>query len=148
MDVPPATVIDVTPPRGLTASYLDLPGERVLRTPVATMHIQRSVRVPRDRYLWRTHKKVSLGELASRVDPQISQPTAAADSITIQASIDKDGYISNVKPLYGSFALLPNVAKAVREWRYEPTYVDNKAVDTQAKIEIDFHQPATRPVKP
>ena len=148
MDAPAPSVVELTAPRSLTASYLPLPGEQVFRSPSVTMHIQRSVWVHGDRWIWRTHKKVALGELATRVDPQIPQLPAAAGSITVQANIDKEGYISGIKPLYGSFALLPNVSRAIRDWRYQPTYVDNKPADTQAKIEIDFHPTNARASRP
>ncbi len=148
MDVPQARVMEVSPPRSLTSSYVSLPGERVLRSPSITMHVQRLVWVRGDLWLWRTHKKVTLGELASRVDPQISQLPAASGSITVQVGIDKDGNVGNLKPLYGSFAFFPVVARAIREWHYEPTYLDNKPVDTQAKIEIEFHATSTRASRP
>jgi len=153
MDAPQAPVVEVTPPRGLTASFVDLPGERVLRSGSMTMHIQRSVRipgsrVPGERFIWRGHMKVSVGELTSRIDPQVSQLPVPYGSITVQATIDKGGYVTNLQPLYGSYTLLPNVARAIREWRYEPTYVDNKPAETQAKIEIDIHPPSARAAKP
>ena len=152
MDAPP-TVVEVTAPRSFTAAYVNLPGERVLRSASFTIHVQRSVRVPGERvpgerWVWRGHKKVSVGELTSRVDPQVSQLPVPYGSITVQATIDKGGYVTNLQPLYGSYTLLPNVARAIREWRYEPTYVDNKAVETQAKIEIEFHPPSARGSKP
>jgi hypothetical protein len=157
MDVPEARAIEITPPKGLTkdlaVSYVNLPGERVLRSGSLTMHIERSVRVPGDhipgeRWLWRGHKTVVLGELTSRVDPQVSQLPVPYGSITVLASIDKDGYVSNVKPLYGSLAFLPNVAAAIRGWRYQPTYLDNKPADTQAQIEIDFRPSGARISRP
>jgi hypothetical protein len=157
MDVPEARVIEIKPPRNLTGSFtsslVSLPGERVIRSAFVTLHIQRSVRVPRERipgerWLWRGHEKVAVGELSSRVDPQLPQLATSFGSITIEASIDKDGYVTEVKPLHGSFALLPNAARAIREWRYEPTYLNDKAVETQAKIEIDFHPTAPRAYKP
>ncbi len=153
MDAQETPVVEVTPPRGLTASFVDLPGERVLRSGSMTMHIQRSVRIPRERVpgerlIWRGHMKVSVGELTSRVDPQVSQLPVPYGSITVQATIDKGGYVTNLQPLYGSYTLLPNVARAIREWRYEPTYVDNKPAETQAKIEIDIHPPSARASKP
>lgn len=157
MDVPQARPIEITPPKGLTkdltASYVNLPGQRVLRSGSLTIHIERSVRVPGDhipgeRWLWRGHKTVIPGELASRVDPQVSQLAVPYGSITVLATVDKDGYVSNVKPLYGSLAFLPNVAAAIRNWHYQPTYLDNKPADTQAQIEIDFHPPGARTARP
>jgi hypothetical protein len=153
MDVPEARVIEIKPPRSLTGSFtsslVSLPGERVIRSASVTMHIQRSVRVPRERipgerWLRRGHEKVAVGELSSRVDPQVPQTASSNGSIAIEASIDKDGYVTEVKPLYGSLALLPNVARAIQEWRYQPTYLNDKPVETQAKIEVDFHPAAAR----
>jgi hypothetical protein len=155
MDVPKPRTVEVTPPRSLTgtltasASYVDLPGERVIHSPAFTIHIERSVKIPRERipgerWLFRGRKKVVVGELASRVDPQTQQASVPYGSITVEATIDKDGYVSDVQPLYGSYGLLPNVFRAIRDWRYTPTYVDNKRVETQAKIEIDFRPVSAR----
>jgi hypothetical protein len=155
MDAPQPRVTQVIPPGTFTAAFVELPGERVFHTTAVTVHMQRSVKVPGDRWrwpadhlLWRNRKKVELGELSARVDPQIPQSATTAGSAAVQATIDKDGYVSNIKPLYGSFALLPNAEKAVREWRYKPTYLDNKPVETQAKIEIEFHPPVARNTRP
>jgi hypothetical protein len=149
MDPTPSPVTEITPPRGLTSSFVMLPGERVLDSPGVTMHIQRAVRVPADRWvILRSHKKLALGELTARVDPQISHVGATSGSITVQATIDKDGTVSDLRPLNGSFAFLPGVAKAVREWRFEPTYLDNRPVETQAHIEVDFHPSTTGASKP
>ena len=91
---------------------------------------------------------VALGELTSRTDPQISHLPTASGTITVRATIDKDGLVTNLKPLNGSFAFLPSVARAIREWRYQPTYVDNKPVETQAQIEVNFRSPTTRASRP
>jgi outer membrane biosynthesis protein TonB len=143
MDAAQGAVTEITPPR--TSSFVTMPGERVFDSPTVTMHIQRSVLVPADHgVLWRTHKKLALGELTSRIDPQLPHLPIASGSITLQATIDKDGRVSNLRPLYGSSDLLPSVSKAIREWRYDPTYLDNKPVETQAQIELDFHPPPRR----
>lgn len=103
-----------------------------------TMYIQRSVWVRGGRSFWRGPKKVVLGQLSSRLDPQIPR-TARYGTITVQATIDKEGRTTSVRPLYGSSAFLRNVSKAIHDWRYEPTYVDDKPVETQVKIEVHFH---------
>jgi hypothetical protein len=143
MDPTPGAVAEVTPPRGLGSTYVELPGERVLQSPGVTMHMQRSVLVGDDHWAWRTHKTVVLGELTSRIDPQVSR-TPTYGTITVQATIDKEGRVTKVKPLYGSNAYLATVTNAIRGWRYQPTYVDNKPVETRAQIELDFHQQTTR----
>jgi PilZ domain/Gram-negative bacterial TonB protein C-terminal len=144
MDPTENRVTEITPPRSLTSSFVQLPGERVLDSPALTMHIQRLVRVPGDHWIWRSHKQLVLGELASRVDPQVPNLPTSYGTLTVEATVDKDGRISHLKPLNGSFVFLPSASLAIRQWRYQPTYLDGKAVETQALIELDFHPPARR----
>jgi outer membrane biosynthesis protein TonB len=133
---PGPRIVELTPYSYST--FVNLPGERVIQSPAVTMHIQRSVWVRGGRRFWGGRKKVVLGQLSSRRDPQIPR-SARYGTIIVQATIDKEGRITSVRPLYGPAAFLLNVSKAIHEWRYEPTYVDNKPAETQAKIEVDFH---------
>jgi hypothetical protein len=143
MDVPAARVVELTS-TSHSASYVLLSGEQVLKSNALTIHVRRSVRVPGDHWLmWRSHKRVVLGGLTSRVDPQIPRAPTSSGTITVQATIAEDGQVINVKLLNGNLAFLSNVTSAVNEWRYEPTYVDNKPVETQAQIELDFHLATT-----
>ena len=93
---------------------------------------------PSERWIWSRRKQLAMGELATRIDPQATHQPASG-SITVQAMMDKEGRVTDLKPLNGSFSFLPGVARAVREWRYEPTYLDGKPMETRAEIEIDFH---------
>ncbi|HXT76440.1 MAG TPA: PilZ domain-containing protein [Candidatus Eisenbacteria bacterium] len=144
MDVAEAHVMEITPPRGITSSFMTLPGERVLEVSGMTLHIRRAVRVPSDRWIWHSKKQLVLGELSTRVDPQVTRGGPGYGSVTIQAIIDKDGNVSDLKPLRGPSSLLPSVTRAVREWHYEESYLDGKPVETRAEIEVDFH-PGTNP---
>jgi hypothetical protein len=38
--------------------------------------------------------------------------------------------------------MLPSVSRAVRNWHYEPTYLDSKRAETQAQIEFDLRSVA------
>jgi PilZ domain/Gram-negative bacterial TonB protein C-terminal len=138
MDVNPGPTIAITPPRGIGSSFVTIPGERVIDSPGMTVHMRRAVRVPSEHWIWRSRKPLAMGELASRVDPQ-PEHQPAVGSITVRAMVDKEGRVTDLKPLNGSFSFLPGVARAVREWRYEPTYFDGKPVETRVEIEIDFH---------
>jgi hypothetical protein len=126
---------------------VDLPGERVIYSPSVTMHIQRSVWLRGGPRFWHRHKKVEVGQLSAHVNPQT--PRAPRDgSITVQAMIDRRGRVTGIKPLYGSIAFVPAVSRALSEWRYQPTYVDNKPVETVAKIEINFRSSSARSYRP
>jgi hypothetical protein len=120
-------------------TLVSLPGERVIDSPSVTMHVQRSVRVHAGLLrFWHRRKRVEVGQLSTRVDPQ-SPRSPRVGSITVQAMINEQGRITGIKPLYGSIELLPSVSRALNAWRYQPTYVDNKPVETVATIEVDFH---------
>ena len=122
------------------ASFINLPGEHLVQSPAVTMHIRRAVWVRGHHWFWRGHKKVAVGRLAFCVDP--FPRSARNGTLTVEAIIDKDGRVTRLRPLYGSLAFLPSVSSAVHEWRYEPTYLDSKPVETMARIEVDFHSPA------
>jgi hypothetical protein len=146
-DTPQERDLEIEAPKGFTASYVDLPGEHVVRAPGATIHIRRLVRVPGERipgqrWLWRGRLNVTLGDVVNRIDPSVVQASGASGSLTVQAMIDKDGYVTDLKPLYGNFAMLPSVSRTVRNWRYEPTYLDSKRAETQAQIEFELRPTA------
>jgi|HubBroStandDraft_6_1064221.scaffolds.fasta_scaffold126918_2 hypothetical protein len=143
-------IFEVHLPGEHQASDLRLPGEHVLESPSLTVRIQRSVRLPATHAGWPFHhtKKVVVGELISRVDPQAAQlPTAPANSVRVKATVAKDGHLENVKLILGPANLLPAVTKALRDWRYQPTLVDGKQVETQCDVVFQFHTPSYRSAK-
>jgi PilZ domain len=150
MDPPRNQIFEVHLPSGYQASYLRLPGEHVLESPSITVRIQRSVLLPATHAEWPFHriKKVVVGELVSRVDPQAAQfPTAPANSVRVKATVAKDGHLENVKLVLGPANLLPGVRKALRDWRYQPTLVDGHQVETQCDVLFQFHTPSYRAAK-
>ena len=128
-------------------SLVSLPGERIINSPSVTMHVQRSVWLRGGLRFWRRRKKVEVGQLLAHVDPQIPRGPRFG-SITVQAMIDEQGRITGIRLLYGSIAFLPTVARALSAWRYQPTYIDNKPVETVARIEVDFHSSSARSYRP
>jgi hypothetical protein len=147
LDVPESRVIEVTPPSS-HASLVSLPGERVFQSPSVTIHIQRSILMPAGPKAWLSgrSKKVLLGELLSRVDPQTPHlQVRSGASVSVRAVLDKNGRVENLKPVNGSITLVPSVIRAVREWRYQPTLLDGKPVETEAYVLVEFH-PSASPV--
>jgi Gram-negative bacterial TonB protein C-terminal/PilZ domain len=144
MDTPARQVMEIHLQRASHASFFDLPGERVLESRSVTMHIQRSVRLPAMHSVWpfNRNKKVVIGGLMSRVDPQLAQAqVSSGDFIRVTAIVNENGRVESVKPIRGRANLVPTVLKAVQEWRYQPTLVDGKPVETKCDVLIQFHGP-------
>ncbi|MGC1087545.1 MAG: energy transducer TonB [Candidatus Acidiferrum sp.] len=136
----------------LSPSYrpvlFNLPGERTLASPSVTMRIQRSIRIPAAQAGWpfNRNKKVEVGDLVSHADPNASRRPIVngADSVRVMATVAKDGTVERVRPIFGPANLIPAVAKALHQWRYQPTLVDGKPVETQCYVVIQFHEPEAR----
>ena len=136
----------------LSPSYrpvlFNLPGERTLASPSVTMRIQRSVRIPASQPgdPFNRNRKVVVGDLLSHADPNASRLPIVngADSVRVMATVAKDGTVERVRPIFGPATLIPAVAKALHQWRYQPTLVDGKPVETQCYVVIQFHEPQTR----
>lgn len=87
---------------------------------------------------------ISDANLVHRVDP-IYPPQARirrlTGSVTLEATIAKDGSVHEVKVVSGPSLLAAAATAAVRQWRYSPSTLDGKAIEVQTKITIVFKLP-------
>lgn len=144
---PRPQVLEVRMPPAYRPFLFNLPGERTLVSPSVTIRVQRSIRIPASHAAWAFNrsKKVIVGNLISRVNPMPAQvPAGVDDSVRVRAVVAKDGSVKRVTPVFGSAALIPAVATALHEWRYQPTLVDGKPVETLSYIVIQFHESPAR----
>jgi hypothetical protein len=142
MDPPARQVLEVHLPSGYRAPFFNVPNETVLESSSATIRIQRSVRLPSGSSHWPLHRKtrIVVGGLISRVDPQFTQlPTGSREDVRVHATVADDGQVKSVRPIYGPANLFPTVLTAVQGWRYQPTLIDGKPVETQADVLVQLH---------
>ena len=59
----------------------------------------------------------------------------------LQATISKEGNISNVKVLAGNAQLARAAVDAVKQWKYKPYYLNNEPVEIQTQIIVNFKLP-------
>jgi len=138
---PQSRVLTVTVSNQSKPSLLRLPGERVVEGASATLRVQRSIVVPAARNWWNGERKEKavLGDLVSRIDPQPPRALPGADTqVTVRALVGKDGQVERLVPVNGPVALVSSAGRAVRQWRFQPTYLDGKAVETEAYVVIEF----------
>jgi TonB family protein len=81
------------------------------------------------------------GEVIHRVEP-VYPPGALAQNIegtvTLYAVIDTDGTVKSLKFLDGPPSLIPAALAAVRQWRYSPSLLDGRPIQTERQIKIVF----------
>jgi protein TonB len=84
---------------------------------------------------------VSQGLLIKRVQPNYPQAALAMHAqgaVQIEATIDKEGNVTNLKVLSGDPLLAHAALEAVRQWRYKPYYLDGEPVEIQTQITVNF----------
>src|SRR3984893_8222589 len=84
---------------------------------------------------------VSQGLLIKRVQPKYPSAALAVraqGAVQIEATINKDGNVTNLKVLSGDPVLARAALEAVRQWRYKPYYLDGDPVEIQTQITVNF----------
>ena len=90
-----------------------------------------------------TTNAVEREPITAETQPQASYPLLAQHmnvqgSVVLQAIIGADGVIQNIHVLSGPAILAAAAQQAVREWRFKPVVHDGQAVETMAKIIVNF----------
>ena len=87
---------------------------------------------------------VSQGLLIKRVQPKYPSNALAMHlqgAVQLDATIDKEGNVKNLKVLKGDAVLAHAALDAVRQWRYKPYYLDGVPVDIETQITVNFKLP-------
>lgn len=58
--------------------------------------------------------------------------------VTLYAVIDPSGAVKSVQPLTGRSELVPAAVAAVRQWRYTPSLLSGRPIQTERQITIVF----------
>lgn len=138
--------MDVSTPTGEESSNVDLPEEPISASSTVAMSATRSVEIPAaigsGTRSGPTH--VVPGDLVSHVQPDYPAETMQEQvegTVKLRVTVGKDGSIKQIEPMGGPPALLGTSVAAVRQWRYKPTYVNQKPVEVQEIVKIVFRLP-------
>jgi protein TonB len=88
---------------------------------------------------------VTQGLLIKKVSPNYPQQALQMriqGSVQLQASISKEGKISNVKTLGGDAILARAASDAVKQWKYKPYTLNGEPVEIQTEITVIFRLPS------
>lgn len=70
--------------------------------------------------------------------PLLARQMKVQGSVILQALISKDGAIQDLRVVSGPPILAAAAQDAVRQWHFKPHYQGGEAVETQAKITVNF----------
>lgn len=70
--------------------------------------------------------------------PLLARQMKVQGSVILQALISREGAIQDLHVLSGPPILASAAQEAVRQWRFKPHYLGAEAVETQAKITVNF----------
>ncbi|MFZ0417300.1 MAG: TonB family protein [Candidatus Sulfotelmatobacter sp.] len=70
--------------------------------------------------------------------PMLARQMKVQGSVILQALIGKDGVIQNLRVVSGPHILATAAQDAVRQWHFKPHVEGSEAVETQAKITVNF----------
>ncbi len=87
---------------------------------------------------------VSQGLLLKRVQPVYPQQALQMrieGTVQLEANITRDGRISNVKLLKGEGILARAAIDAVKQWKYNPYFLNGEPVEIQTQISVTFKLP-------
>jgi hypothetical protein len=145
----PGGEILITPNEGDAPLRVDLGAEVIAHSPSLEIRSRRLAFVPgaaASGHHKPRKEHLEVGILISRVTPQLpAAPLGASGSrngeqtVAVRATISGDGHIVYVDPLSGPSALMPLVMGAVREWRYDPSSLNGKPIETQVDLTLKFH---------
>lgn len=70
--------------------------------------------------------------------PALARQARIQGTVRLQAVISKEGEIENLTVMSGHPLLIPAALNAVRQWRYQPTFLNGVPVEVETTIEVNF----------
>lgn len=71
--------------------------------------------------------------------PILAKQTRLQGVVSIDAVIDAEGNVMEMHVVSGQPLLIPAALDAVRQWKYEPTYLNDQAIPVQLIVMVTFH---------
>src|ERR1700719_1614392 len=143
---PRHSILVTAPGPGGHPFYVNLPGEAISASPAIAISARRTLEILPSAS--GRSERVVIGKLISHSEP--FYPAEARNrriegSVELRARVGRTGQIIALTPVSGAGLLTSAALTAVREWRYEPTFIDGDPAETVADITIVFRLPSLLP---
>lgn len=136
------SILVSAPAPGSPPFWVNLPEESVNASPTVAITAKRSVQVPpRPEAGAARSERVIIGRLIAHSDPFYpleARREKIEGSVTLQAVVGRTGQVLRVTPVSGPPVLTTAAVAALRDWRYEPTFIEGDPVETQAYVTMVF----------
>lgn len=89
-------------------------------------------------------RNLQIGQLTNLVEPiypSEARQRGIEGTVKLHAVIGTDGKVRSLQPLSGPESLVQAAMTAVREWKYNPTTLNGKPIETQEDISFVFRLP-------
>jgi TonB family protein len=133
------------PEPGSRAFFVNLPGEAVSASAGIAISARRTLEIlPRSSAAASGSERVIIGKLLSHSAPFYpaeARKGRIEGSVELRARVGRTGGVIAVTPVSGPGLLSSAAITAVREWRYEPTFINGDPVETLADVTIVFRLP-------
>lgn len=74
--------------------------------------------------------------------PALAERGGIAGVVTLEATIDEHGNVVNLRVVKGNGMLINAALKAVKQWKFEPSYLNGVPVSVQLDVDVSFHPPS------
>ena len=130
------------PEPGSRPFLVSLPGEAVSASAAVAISARRTLEIPpRSSTAASASQRVVIGKLLAHSEPFYpaeARKRGIEGSVELRARVGRTGEVIGVTPVSGPWMLFPAAVNAVREWRYEPTFVNGDPAETLADVTIVF----------
>lgn len=85
--------------------------------------------------------RVRAPQIIHRVEPTyppLARQTHTQGTVVIEAILDESGNVVEMKVISGHSLLITAAMEAVRQWKYEPTYLNDQPVAVQMNVNVTF----------
>jgi protein TonB len=76
--------------------------------------------------------------MPSPVYPPLAKQTKVQGIVSIDAVIDTEGNVVEMRVVSGHPLLISAALDAVKNWKYEPTYLNDQAIAVQLIVTVTF----------
>jgi TonB family protein len=135
------TILVNAPEPGSPPFFVNLPNDAVSASTAIAISTQRSIVIAPRRGSDGRSERVVIGKLVSHSEPFYSREARSKGiegSVELRLRIGRTGQVIGVTPIRGPSELMSAAVAAVREWRYEPTFLDGDPAETQADVTMVF----------